>query len=547
LAAVATATPVRHALIIGADAGYRSEDLRYAASDATALADVLIELGDLSPERVTVLHDPHAETLRSAVDHHRHLSLSLDDDLFLLYLAAPIGPRGLGSGTTRYPIDELLSDLERYASTTRIGFVDLCCGAVPPRLTQRMADTRKMSWLTAYAKTPEDRESDTLRSGRFAYALQAGLRGAADTNDSAVDLTELAAFVRSHTPDTGAVSFVRIEDPPAVVTDVRNASALLTLPAGLEGTLTVSRLPEKVPLVDVSVTSQVIHLGMQPGPYVVRQEKPSGPVETQITLEAGTRTTLDLTQALPALPTPRLVTQHTQEQTTPTGAGTQAPFTAGGASVALPGAGQLYKAQYAKGFAYFVATSALLVTSLYDPVDEIHGGATALAGAALWGASIADAASTRPGAPRRIEGLHVSFSGAFGVQQWRWPTHYGLSADLVVFHRTTQTGHLGISLGLDRVGYTPYPDGWDAHFGSRVMVGWEGHRWRPAALLAMGIRTGNIPIGSATLTRSVFGVGGELRYFVTPRYFTILDTRWERDGDQNGLRSGVGLGVQLGR
>lgn len=223
------------------------------------------------------------------------------------------------------------------------------------------------------------------------------------------------------------------------------------------------------------------------------------------------------------------------------------PFTAGAASVAIPGAGQLYRGQYAKGLAYFLATSALLVTTLYDPIDEVHTGAIALAGAALWGGSVADAASSDPGARRRIEGLQVSFSGGFGVQDWRWPTHYGLSADLPLFHRDTETGPIGISVGLDRVGVTPYPDGWDAHVGSRILAGWEGQRWRPAALVAFGLRTGELPTGTARLTRTVIGVGGELRYFMTPRYFTLLEARWERDGDQNGLRSGVGLGLHLGR
>ena len=49
------------------------------------------------------------------------------------------------------------------------------------------------------------------------------------------------------------------------------------------------------------------------------------------------------------------------------------------------------------------------------------------------------------------------------------------------------------------------------------------------------------------MTRAVIGFGGQLRYYAVPRYFGTLEARWERDGDQNGLRSGVGFGVHLGR
>ena len=38
-----------------------------------------------------------------------------------------------------------------------------------------------------------------------------------------------------------------------------------------------------------------------------------------------------------------------------------------------------------------------------------------------------------------------------------------------------------------------------------------------------------------------------LRYYFVPRYFTEVEARWERDGDEGGLRSGVSMGIHLGR
>jgi hypothetical protein len=202
----------------------------------------------------------------------------------------------------------------------------------------------------------------------------------------------------------------------------------------------------------------------------------------------------------------------------------------------------LYNGQVWKGLAYLAVTSTLVAGIVFQPEsEEIHPGVWPAIGAAVWGASIADAAYHvhRREEVRPRQGVQVSGSLALGGDDF--PQHAGLSADLVL--------RPGISIGLDRIGYTPQPGGgYDFAAGSRVIAAIEGERWRPGALVGLGVRTGRTadPEG-ATLTRTTFSAGAQLRYYVVPRYFVETDARWEGTGDWSGLTGSVGFGLHLGR
>ncbi len=179
---------------------------------------------------------------------------------------------------------------------------------------------------------------------------------------------------------------------------------------------------------------------------------------------------------------------------------------------------------------------------IFDPASEELGqGFWPMVGAAVWGASMADAAYDvhRHEEHRPELGGTLSLVGAFGDGQW--PTHLGLSGDVIL--------RRGVSIGLDRVGFTPGADGaWDLAAGSRFMLASEGERWRPHALVGMGVRHGRSPGTEPTfVTRAVFSAGAGLRYYVVPRYFVEVEGRWEDSGEWEGFTSGVGMGIHLGR
>ena len=334
------------------------------------------------------------------------------------------------------------------------------------------------------------------------------------------------------------------------LTDVRNADALLLLRTEDAGQIAVYRLPDKAQLAEFHKgPDREMAIAVPPGRYLVRRRHDDATYEATFGLREGGQFQLaDWGQPVIEFGVPRgtdpritelVADSRTYEERLNLGS---SPVVAGAASVVIPGAGQLYNGQIPKGIAYFVVTGSLLTGVIFNPTeDELGNGFWPALGAGIWGASIADGIYNvhRREAARPELGATVSWTGAFGGD--RWPTHLGVSADVML--------RRGVSIGLDRLGYTPGPDGsWDLQAGSRLMVASEGERWRPYLLLAVGLRHGRAPMDEATLwTRAVLSGGAGLRYYVVPRYFLEIDGRWEQAGDFSGFTSGVGMGVHLSR
>ena len=215
------------------------------------------------------------------------------------------------------------------------------------------------------------------------------------------------------------------------------------------------------------------------------------------------------------------------------------PVVAGASSLLMPGAGQLYNGEVLKGLAYFGATAALVGTTAFTPREgALEGGWYPMVGLAVWGASIADAAYNvhHREEHRPYGGATVAFSGHFG----NMGPHYGTSVDLML--------RPGVSLGLDRVGYTPQPEGgFDLTVGSRLMLALEGQRLRPGAFIGAGVRHGR-PTGVQDITtRTALSAGANVRYYPVTRHFLEADVRYDREGLGAGITTGIGLGVHLGR
>ena len=556
---VATAAPLRHALVIGTnDGGAQVASLAFAESDADAMATLLAEIGGFEANRISVLLDPTVSELDSALDRHQRLSEQHEDDLYLVYFAGPASPKGLRLGREQIAYETVRARLRSTPAETRVALLDLCY-ATPSALEHGIQATDRLfgdahaeeAWLTASTRCAAGRESRSLQGGVYAHTLRSGLRGAADLDDSAIDLDALERYLRASEPGTDPTHDIARSgrDPGLPITDVRNAQALLTLPATEDGRISVRRISDGQPMVTLATPTPTARLALPPGAYQIRRELNEHRFEVSVRLEADQSHGVEAWGSeVTARPDPITRNPAAPSWLPRDGGPDRAPALAALAGLTAPGAGQLYTGRAWRGLGTFAATTALLAGALTDPVDEIDPAMTALLGGALWGASLADAVYRAPnqGEDRPIGGAQISLEGTSGVDQWRWPRHIGLSAD-VVFLESAADRPTSLSLGLDRVGYTPYDGGWDAHVGSRILVGWEGRRLRPAAVAAVGLRQGDLPRGTARMTRAVIGFGGQLRYYAVPRYFGTVEARWERDGDQNGLRSGVGFGVHLGR
>ncbi|MEZ4238669.1 MAG: caspase family protein [Myxococcota bacterium] len=567
LTVAAQAGQVRHALVVGAnDGGGVLEPLRYAESDAERMARVLVELGDFDDQLVTVLFRPTADQLRKALAQHAAIAEQYDDDLFLFYYSGHADGTGLRLGDQRYYFEVLEHDLSAVDSDVRLGILDACRSGSVIRLKGATVSDSLFSvqsglaegeaWLTASAADELAQESEDLRGGFFTHYLLSGMRGAADTGDGVVDLNELYRYTFDRVVDSTGRTGAGAQHPRfdyqlagtgvLGLTDIRNASALLVLPAGEAGQVGIFKLPEKTQLAEFSkAEDRQMQIAVPPGTYLVRRRYQDATYEATLGVREGAqfkveewgRPVMELGVArgerVDALVDESLAYQDRLHLG-------DSPVVAGSASMMIPGAGQLYNGQFWKGIGYFAVTSSMLAGVVFDPAStDLGNGLWPTLGAAVWGASIADAAYNvhRRESQRPVLGVPVSWDTVMGGDDW--PFHVGVSADLML--------RKGVSIGLDRVGITPYPGGWDAQVGSRLMIAAEGRRFRPHALIALGARYGKKPQEDSRLTRMVVSAGGGLRYYVVPRYFLQAEGRWEDAGDWQGATTTIGMGIHLGR
>lgn len=569
----ALAEPVRHAIVVGAnDGGGTLEPLRYAETDAQAFANLIVELGGFDESLVTVLYAPTADELRRALASHAVLAEQFPEDVFLFYYSGHADAAGLRLAEDTYYFETLKEDLHHVDADVRVGVLDACrSGAItrlkgaavtPSIFTGPDAVAEGEAWITASSADELAQESDDLRGGFFSHYLMSGMRGAADTGDGLVDLTEAYRYtfdrVVARTGGTtgGAqhpgFSYDLSGSGDLALTDVRKASALLVLPADSAGLVTVLRLPDRVPLVEVGkLAGAELELGLGEGRYLVRRRDTKGLYEFAVTLNRAQRlrveewgepkpefstargeATPEERPRLEALVLESLTREralHLKDQ----------PALAGLASLAIPGAGQVYNGQYGRGALYFLGTAGLMAGTWFavNDAEKIDPRVFPMLGLAVWGASIADGVYGvhRREDHRPVTGWTLGYGGSYGGGDF--PFHHGLSADAIV--------RPGFSVGLDRVGYTAWSGGFDTQLGSRLMIAYEGGRLRPGVFTNFALRVGEV--GGSTSVRAVAGAGADLRYYVTPRYFVETDARLEYDGAVLVGSGGVGFGVHIGR
>lgn len=572
------ARQVRHAVVVGANQGGGTlATLLYAERDAEKMADMLVELGGFDDGLVSVLYAPTAEDLRVALAHHAAIAAEYPDDLFLFYYSGHADASGLRIGDEHYYFETLKSDLRQAESTVRIGVLDACRSGTITRLKgatvgSSILDTvgaaEGEAWLTASTAEEEAQESDELRGGFFTHYLISGMRGAADLDDGVVDLQELYAYTSDRVvAGTGASQAgtqhpsydFRLAGAGAIpLTDVRRASATIHLPVSVEGRISVLKLPDFSQVAELNKpVGRETQIAVPPGRYLLRRWSADHLYETGAYVNDGAAITVDDwgNPRSPLATTSRGTTDVIEERLDEYLAQSRklelelnlgsSPAIGGLASALLPGAGQIYNHQVGKGLLYLGATSALLSGLAFDPSEELDPlGASAplfaTLGAGLWGASVFDAAfnvhRNEQGRPKG--GVQLGF-GAMASADPDFPYHVGGSADVFLFP--------GVSVGLDRVGYSKYGDErWDLSIGSRLMVGWDGsRRLRPGAFAALAVRSGHLP--KTQVTRVVFAPGLDLRYYVVPRYFLDVDARYEVGAIWNGPVIGVGFGTHIGR
>ena len=308
----------RYALLVGInDGGPARARLRYATTDAQAMAHVLESLGGVAAGDLVLV----ADASRAAFDAgfaeiERRLRAGRAPGVrseLLLYYSGHSDDEGLLVGRDRLRYDELRARVQAAPADLRVVILDSCgSGAFtrqkggvrrPPFLVDASIDTRGHAYLTSSAASESAQESDRIAASFFTYYLVSGLRGAADANqDRRVTLQEAFQFASQETlartersqggPQHAAYEFDLSGTGDMVVTDVRTTQAGILLTPELSGRIAVREASGALVAELRKPAGNTVELGVDPGAYVVAIEGGANTLEAKLTLVAGQHASL---------------------------------------------------------------------------------------------------------------------------------------------------------------------------------------------------------------------------------------------------------------
>jgi uncharacterized caspase-like protein len=268
-APIAARAETRFALVVGRNVGDVHESpLRWAEADAERVRDVLLEIGNVAPDRTVTLMSPSAAEAREAQLELKgriaEANRRGEHTVLLFYYSGHGDSESLHFGEERVFIESLKKDLSTTGAATVLAILDACRNQRTPGAREKGATRAPgFAWpedrastpdgfvlLTSAAKGEVAQESDDLMGSLFTHHLLSGLRGSADTDeDGTVTLSEIYAHGYQRTlEDThktrAAVQHgeldVRLSGSGSfVVTYPRRAAAMLSLAADLSGDLLV--------------------------------------------------------------------------------------------------------------------------------------------------------------------------------------------------------------------------------------------------------------------------------------------------------------------
>lgn len=312
----------RFALVAGAnDGGSGRIRLRYANSDAGAVARVLEELGGVSPGDRVLLVDPSRAdlqrglaTMRDLLDRARRESARVE---LFVYYSGHSDEEGLLLGEERFGYAELRGALEDLPADVRVAILDSCSsGALTrnkggqrraPFLVDASSKVKGHAFLTSSSADEAAQESDRIGASFFTHFLVSGLRGAADTTrDGKVTLTEAYQFAFQETLARTEKTNAGAQHPAyemqlagtgdLVMTDLRSTAAGLVVERPVAGRIFV-RDSRGALVVELRKTeSAPVELGLAPGNYVVTVDDGRSLSEAQVQLAEGRRATLARSQ-----------------------------------------------------------------------------------------------------------------------------------------------------------------------------------------------------------------------------------------------------------
>lgn len=295
-AETAAQAPTRRiALIVGAnDGGPGRVRLRYAGSDAKALARVLAEVGGIDRRDAIVLIDPgptqFLEGFQRAQQRVRQAREAGERVQFLFYYSGHADDRGVLLGAAQVDYPRLRALIHGVGAHVRLGLLDSCSsgafvrlkgGRMRPPLSTGDASIEGHAFLTSSSAEEAAQESDRIGGSYFTHYLVSGLRGAADVDrDRRVTLHEAYRFAFDETLAGTETTLGRAQHPvydiqlvgtgDLVMTDLRETSAVLDIHPTVGGRVYIR--DEKGHLAAElykGVGAGAVSLALEPGRYSV--------------------------------------------------------------------------------------------------------------------------------------------------------------------------------------------------------------------------------------------------------------------------------------
>jgi hypothetical protein len=255
----------RYAIFVGSnDGGHERVRLRYAESDARAMAVVMQELGGVEFNDSLVLLAPTTYDLESAflmMDRRiRQAHADARRVEFLFYYSGHSDDHGLMLGEERVAYADLKDSIVDIRADVNIAILDSCFSGAFTRLkggTRQLpfmidesVQMKGHAFLTSSSADEAAQESDHIQGSYFTHYMIAALRGAADsTRDQQVSLNEAYHYAFSETLARTETSHAGAQHPSyniqltgtgdLTMTDLRVASCSILLDEQLDGRLYV--------------------------------------------------------------------------------------------------------------------------------------------------------------------------------------------------------------------------------------------------------------------------------------------------------------------
>jgi len=324
----------RFVIAAGANSGGTDRPLlRYAVSDAERFAQVLTELGGVAPPDAVILKEPKVRNLVEALDwlsrrvaEARRTPGSVKNRTeVLVYYSGHADEKGLLLGDDRYSYQSLRDRLDEIPADVHIAVLDACASGaftrlkggkvLKPFMVDEAMEMQGHAFLTSSAETEAAQESDQLGASYFTHFLVSGLRGAADANaDRKVSLNEAYQFAFQETlghtvnsqggPQHPSYDIKLSGTGDVTMTDLHQTTATLVLGASLDGRIFVRNARQELVVEMYKPRGRTVELGLEPGAYEVRIERPAEAWLAKSQVGEGQRLELGLDQFSPTKPEP---------------------------------------------------------------------------------------------------------------------------------------------------------------------------------------------------------------------------------------------------